>query len=146
METESKTMLRNTHQHSHLCGNLNTPNFSITLKTRLPIMIESGSLRQDGYWHMAMKATSTVPLVARLSLWLAKLGLLWYVDIRTGQGYNMNTQGTTGRFVIVSTELRSDTLWILAKRPTLGTQVRTGNRRLPFFTFVEVMSHRWWYR
>jgi hypothetical protein len=65
---------------------------------------------------MEMKATSQGKLVARLWLLLAKLGLQLSVGIHIEREFNMSTKVTTAKFKVVSTELKSDTLWILAKR------------------------------
>jgi hypothetical protein len=67
---------------------------------------------------MGMKATSQGKLVGRLSLWLAKLGLLSSVGIHIEQESSMNTKVIMAKFKVVSTELKSDTLWISAKRLT----------------------------
>jgi hypothetical protein len=65
---------------------------------------------------MEMKATSQGKLVGQLWLLLAKLGLRLSVGIHIVREFSMNTKATTARFTVVSTELKSDTLWILAKR------------------------------
>jgi hypothetical protein len=65
---------------------------------------------------MEMKATSQGKLVGLLWLWLARLGLRSSVGIHIEQESNMSTKVTTAKFKVVSTELKSDTLWISAKR------------------------------